>query len=254
MIERINPYYIFKKKPSPFYGYIDCLWYMYGALINQGGEYQPKSLTARTLLTCWWIFTLVISSTYSGNLFAFLTVTKETPPFDTLQGMLGQDDFKWGIVGKNIIEFLFQNTKDSTQSAVWEKIKLFNQSDPTVLSLDINVHFSKVQQGRYLYIGDKSVADFWVERQCDLVKIKENFFPVEYAVGLVNDSAYTKLFSEQIIKMSEFGLLSIWKSRWWPTESLCNSQRVTAASVISLLDLQSAFYLFDHTVSVTDMK
>ncbi|XP_055878972.1 glutamate receptor ionotropic, kainate glr-3-like isoform X1 [Biomphalaria glabrata] len=243
LLERLNPYYKYRQCPSPFRGYIDCLWYTYGALINQGGEYLPKSLTARTLLSCWWLFTLVISSTYSGNLFAFLTVSKETPPFDTLRAMLEHKDFKWGLVGETILERLFMNSNDSIQRAVWEKVQQFNQSDSTVLSLDMNDHLSKVQRGHYAYISDKSVADFLVDKQCNLVKIKENFFRVQYAIGLVNQSAYTQLFSAEILLLSEFGLLNIWIKKWWPEQSVCKGQIVTEAAAISILDIQSVFYL-----------
>jgi hypothetical protein len=42
---------------------------------------------------------LFLSATYSGNLIAFLTVTKEKPPFDSLSEMVAQDEYEWGTLG-----------------------------------------------------------------------------------------------------------------------------------------------------------
>ncbi|CAL1532137.1 unnamed protein product [Lymnaea stagnalis] len=196
-LERINPYYRHKAITSELHGIADSLMYMFGALINQGGEQLPRSATGRTLLTFWWLYCIVVSSTYSGNLIAFLTVTKEPVPFYSLQGMLGQDKFKWGVMGKSIYEMLFQYSEDPVKQALWERIKTVNQSDPSVLSLNVNEHFGRVKREDYVFIVEKSITDYWHVDECDHILIKENLFTLHYAVGLVNGSPYTDLFSEQ---------------------------------------------------------
>ena len=35
----------------------------------------------------------------------------------------------------------------------------------------------------------------------------------------------------------------MWKRRWWPKANLCKSGLVTEAKAISLIDVQSAFYV-----------
>ncbi|XP_064646211.1 glutamate receptor ionotropic, delta-1-like [Lineus longissimus] len=53
-----------------------CFWYIFGALWQQGGVDMPKAMSTRFILLVWWLFVVVILATYSGNLIAFLTVTK----------------------------------------------------------------------------------------------------------------------------------------------------------------------------------
>ena len=46
----------------------------------------------------------------SGNLIAFLTVSKDKPPFNTLRGLVEQDQYTWGIIGGTFFTNLFQVT------------------------------------------------------------------------------------------------------------------------------------------------
>ena len=52
------------------------------------------------LVASWWLFSIVMGATYSGNLIAFLTVQLETQPFHSLEEMLDQDTYIWGTVDK----------------------------------------------------------------------------------------------------------------------------------------------------------
>ena len=68
-------------------------------LILLGGERLPHSQTGRSLLSCWWVFCIVMMATYTGNLIAFLTVNKNVSPFTNVEEMLQQNQYKWGIIG-----------------------------------------------------------------------------------------------------------------------------------------------------------
>ena len=50
-------------------------------------------------------------------------------------------------------------------------------------------------------------------------------------------------FSCRLINFHENGLLTIWKQRWWPKEDVCLDMNRTKANAITLIDIQSAFYL-----------
>ena len=51
---------------------------------------------------------IVIVATYSGNLIAFLTVSKETLPFSTFEEMAAQDSYKFGYLGGTAMEHYMQ--------------------------------------------------------------------------------------------------------------------------------------------------
>ncbi|CAN7988584.1 unnamed protein product, partial [Ixodes hexagonus] len=54
--------------------FFNCVWYLYGALLQQGGVHLPAATSARIILGAWWLYVLVVMAYYSSNLIAFLTV------------------------------------------------------------------------------------------------------------------------------------------------------------------------------------
>ena len=79
---------------------------IYPLLFNMpGGVHLPPSISGRTMISTWWLFCIVVVAIYSGNLVAFLTVTKERAPFQTLQGLVDlKGTYKWGTIGQSVWE------------------------------------------------------------------------------------------------------------------------------------------------------
>ncbi|CAM9100735.1 unnamed protein product, partial [Lampetra fluviatilis] len=55
---------------------LNSFWFGVGALMQQGSELMPKALSTRIVGGIWWFFTLIIISSYTANLAAFLTVER----------------------------------------------------------------------------------------------------------------------------------------------------------------------------------
>ena len=73
----------------------------------------------------------------------------------------------------------------------------FNRTDPSVLSTNVDVHLSKVLEGKYAYIGDKTLITLFRGENCELITAKEDVLHVYYAPGLPNNSPYKILFSDK---------------------------------------------------------
>ncbi|WAR27612.1 GRIK2-like protein [Mya arenaria] len=223
----------------------DAFWYMYGALLSQGGVNLPESNAGRTFVSCWWLFCIVIVATYCGNLIAFLAVSKEPLPFNTLEEMAKfKDEYKWGIQAGTNWEVVFKTSKRKEFRAIGDAWIEFNKTDPDVTSTDFNVHMAKVKEGYYGWIGDTVVIEMAMDKDCDLLMIKERFLPIKYAFGFTNNSPHAQIFSKQMLSMLESGLIQVWKRRWWPkSKVICPGSVVTVAKPISVVDVQSAFYV-----------
>lgn len=55
-------------------------------------------MSTRVIVAIWYFFTLIIISSYTANLAAFLTVEKIPFPFENVEGLAAQKKIKYGCV------------------------------------------------------------------------------------------------------------------------------------------------------------
>lgn len=75
----------------------NSLWFAVGTLMQQGSEINPKALSTRLVGGVWWFFTLIIISSYTANLAAFLTVEKVDLTITNAEELANQTKTKYGI-------------------------------------------------------------------------------------------------------------------------------------------------------------
>ncbi len=57
-----------------------------------------RSLSARVVASAWWFFTLILISSYTANLAAFLTVENMVNPIDSAEDLIKQTEIKFGVL------------------------------------------------------------------------------------------------------------------------------------------------------------
>ncbi|KAK6181605.1 hypothetical protein SNE40_009427 [Patella caerulea] len=120
-------------------------------------------------------------------------------------------------------------------------------TDNDVISSIVDVHKTKVTQGQYAYVGDMiALQSFMKANNCSLHIIKEKFLPLYYSVALPMNSSLRDVISKEIIRITESGLVTMWMKKWLGNDNQCShtpSSSVAAAKILSLIDVQAAFYV-----------
>ena len=63
-----------------------------------GSEVAPRAQSTRIVSGIWWFFTLIIISSYTANLAAFLTVERMSSPIENADDLSKQNEIKYGSV------------------------------------------------------------------------------------------------------------------------------------------------------------
>ncbi|CAD7693469.1 unnamed protein product [Nyctereutes procyonoides] len=117
----------------------NSMWFVYGSFVQQGGEVPYTTLATRMMMGAWWLFALIVISSYTANLAAFLTITRIESSIQSLQDLSKQTDIPYGTVldsavyehvrmkGMNPFE------RDSMYSQMWRMINRSNGSENNVL-------------------------------------------------------------------------------------------------------------------------
>ncbi|MGH0127397.1 UNVERIFIED_CONTAM: hypothetical protein FKN15_011134 [Acipenser sinensis] len=102
------------------------------------GEVPYTTLAARMMMGVWWLFALIVISSYTANLAAFLTITRIGNSIQSLQDLSKQTDIPYGTVldsavydhvrtkGMNPFE------RDSMYSQMWKMINRTSSAENNV--------------------------------------------------------------------------------------------------------------------------
>ena len=77
---------------------------------------MPKALSTRIIGGIWWFFTLIIISSYTANLAAFLTIERMDSPVESADDIAKQTRIDYGVVKDGATMTFF---KVSTAGLMW---------------------------------------------------------------------------------------------------------------------------------------
>ena len=76
----------------------NSFWFAVGTLMQQGSDINPHAVSTRIVGGIWWFFTLIIISSYTANLAAFLTVERMVSPIENAEDLSKQTKISYGTI------------------------------------------------------------------------------------------------------------------------------------------------------------
>lgn len=76
----------------------NSFWFVLGAFMQQGCDISPRSISGRIVGSVWWFFTLILISSYTANLAAFLTVERMVTPIKSAKDLAFQTEVQYGTL------------------------------------------------------------------------------------------------------------------------------------------------------------
>nr|XP_050869888.1 ionotropic receptor 93a isoform X3 [Vespula vulgaris] len=206
-----------------------CVWYVYGALLQQGGMYLPKSDSARILVGTWWLIVTVLVATYSGSLIAFLTFPKIDDPILTVDDLLAhKDKLTWGFPNGSFLEEYLQSSENEQYRLLLSRSERHNDTEEA----DI---IRRVKDGKHVFIDWRSSLR------------TEEFMDEPIAMIVPNNSPYLPIINSELYRMYESGLINKWISEKMPTKDKCwvgaNSNEIVDKRKVNVADMQGIFFV-----------
>ncbi|KAM9798118.1 glutamate receptor ionotropic, kainate 3-like [Neosynchiropus ocellatus] len=201
---------------------LNSFWFGVGSLMQQGSELMPKALSTRIIGGIWWFFTLIIISSYTANLAAFLTVERMDSPVDSADDIAKQTKIEYGVVKDGATMTFFKRSKVST----FEKMWAFMSSRPsTSLVKSIGDGIQRVLKSDYAFITESSTIDYITRRNCNLTQVGGLIDSKGYGIGTPLGSPYRDKITIAILNILEDGRLHMLKEKWWSGISCLDVER-----------------------------
>ncbi|XP_685683.4 glutamate receptor ionotropic, delta-1 isoform X2 [Danio rerio] len=205
-----------------------AIWIVYGAFVQQGGDSVVGSVALRIVMGSWWLFTLIVCSSYTANLAAFLTVSRMDNTIRTFQDLARQMDFAYGTVRDSAVYDYFKAKgtnpleQDSTYAELWRTISKNNGQDFSVSSPSEGIR--KAKKGPYAFLWDMAVVEYaaLTDDDCTITVSGNSMSSKGYGIAMQHGSPYRDLISQKILELQEKGDLDVLKQKWWPRTGRCD--------------------------------
>ncbi|XP_039886286.1 glutamate receptor ionotropic, kainate 3 [Simochromis diagramma] len=216
---------------------LNSFWFGVGSLMQQGSELMPKALSTRIIGGIWWFFTLIIISSYTANLAAFLTVERMDSPVDSADDIAKQTKIEYGVVKDGATMSFFKKSRVST----FEKMWAFMSSRPrTSLVKSIEDGIQRVLKSDYALITESTTIDYITRRNCNLTQVGGLIDSKGYGIGTPLGSPYRDKISIAILSILEDGRLHMLKEKWWSGSS-CLDERYRETGPMGIQNLGGIF-------------
>ncbi|XP_069976848.1 glutamate receptor ionotropic, kainate 2-like [Penaeus vannamei] len=196
---------------------LNCLWFAIGSLMQQGCDFLPQAVSTRMVAGMWWFFTLIMISSYTANLAAFLTVERMDSPIESAEDLAKQTKIKYGSLKTGSTMAFFRDSKIPTYQGMWATMMRHEDPGPSVFPASNAEGVKRVQEsnGLYAYLMESTSIEYVVERQCDLTQIGGLLDSKSYGIALPPGSPYTSAISSAILSLQETSKIQMLKRRWW---------------------------------------
>ncbi|XP_063891540.1 glutamate receptor ionotropic, kainate 2 isoform X6 [Helicoverpa armigera] len=149
---------------------LNSLWFTIGSLMQQGSDIAPKAVSTRMVAGMWWFFTLIMISSYTANLAAFLTVERMDSPIESAEDLAKQTKIKYGALKGGSTAAFFRDSNFSTYQRMWS---FMESARPSVFATSNKEGEERVVRGKgaYAYLMESTTIEYVVERNCDLTQV-----------------------------------------------------------------------------------
>ncbi|XP_075867668.1 glutamate receptor ionotropic, kainate 5-like [Nelusetta ayraudi] len=190
----------------------NSLWFPVGGFMQQGSHISPRALSTRCVSGVWWAFTLIIISSYTANLAAFLTVQRMEVPIESPDDLADQTNIQYGTIHGGSTMTFFMNSRYQTYQRMWNYMY---SKQPSVFVKSTEEGIARVLNSKYAFLLESSMNEYHRSLDCNLTQIGGLLDTKGYGIGLPLGSPYRDEISLGILQLQETNRLEILKRRWW---------------------------------------
>ncbi|XP_023312109.1 glutamate receptor ionotropic, kainate 2-like isoform X4 [Anoplophora glabripennis] len=218
-LAKFTPYELVNPTPWKHTGHLvnqlnisNSFWFATGTLLRQTSGVNPQATSTRIVGGIWWFFTLIIISSYTANLAAFLTVERMITPIENAEDLAGQTEIPYGTLESGSTMTFFRDSMIETYKKMW---RFMENRKPSVFVSTYEEGIQRVLQGNYAFLMESTMLDFIVQRDCNLTQIGGLLDSKGYGIATPMGSPWRDKISLAILELQEKGEIQMLYDKWW---------------------------------------
>ncbi|XP_037043818.1 glutamate receptor ionotropic, kainate 2 isoform X3 [Bradysia coprophila] len=205
--------------------------------MNLGIGILFKATSTRIVGGIWWFFTLIIISSYTANLAAFLTVERMITPIENAADLADQTEITYGTLEGGSTMTFFRDSKISIYQKMW---RFMDSKRSSVFVKTYEEGINRVLEGNYAFLMESTMLDYAVQRNCNLTQIGGLLDSKGYGIATPKGSSWRDEISLAILELQEKGVIQILYDKWWKnTGDVCNRDDKSKESKANALGVEN---------------
>ncbi|XP_034139238.1 glutamate receptor ionotropic, kainate 2 isoform X3 [Drosophila guanche] len=215
----------------------NSFWFAIGALMQQGSDLYPRATSTRIVGGCWFFFCLIIISSYTANLAAFLTVERMISPIESASDLADQTEISYGTLEGGSTMTFFRDSKIGIYQKMW---RYMENRKTAVFVKTYEDGIKRVMEGNYAFLMESTMLDYAVQRDCNLTQIGGLLDSKGYGIATPKGSPWRDKISLAILELQEKGIIQILYDKWWKnTGDVCNRDDKSKESKANALGVEN---------------
>ncbi|XP_026846852.1 glutamate receptor ionotropic, kainate 2 isoform X2 [Drosophila persimilis] len=215
----------------------NSFWFAIGALMQQGSDLYPRATSTRIVGGCWFFFCLIIISSYTANLAAFLTVERMISPIESASDLADQTEISYGTLEGGSTMTFFRDSKIGIYQKMW---RYMENRKAAVFVKTYEDGIKRVMEGNYAFLMESTMLDYAVQRDCNLTQIGGLLDSKGYGIATPKGSPWRDKISLAILELQEKGIIQILYDKWWKnTGDVCNRDDKSKESKANALGVEN---------------
>ncbi|KAJ8723589.1 hypothetical protein PYW08_003501 [Mythimna loreyi] len=207
-----NPYPCIEDPPSleNQFTLANALWFNLGAVLLQGSEIAPVAYSTRAVASVWWVFALVITSSYTANLATLLAKKSSDQLISNVQELAdNQLGIDYGAKFNGSTYKFFEHS----QSELYQR--MFEHMRTRKMPRSNREGIAKVESGKYAFLMESTTIDYETERNCGVTKVGALLDSKGYGIAMKKNSKFRQALNLGLLNLQERGTLSEMQYTWW---------------------------------------
>ncbi|KMY87197.1 ionotropic receptor 21a isoform X1 [Drosophila simulans] len=224
----------------------NMFWYVFGMFTNAfsfTGKYSwsnTRKNSTRLLIGAYWLFTIIITSCYTGSIIAFVTLPAFPDTVDSVLDLLGLF-FRVGTLNNGGWETWFQNSTHIPTSRLYKKMEFVGSIDEGIGNVTQSFFWN------YAFLGSKAQLEYLVQsnfsdenisRRSALHLSEECFALFQIGFLFPRESVYKIKIDSMILLAQQSGLIAkINNEVSWAMQRSSSGRLLQASSSNSLREI-----------------
>jgi ABC-type amino acid transport substrate-binding protein len=268
LVSRFSPYeWYFEREsdvnPRNKFSMHNSLFFSFATFTHQTVDLLPRSISGlmkffvlilfnlfaslgRVVTSAWWFFRLILVSSYTANLAAFLTVEILVTPIETVEDLAKQTDIHYGALKGGSTMAFFNKSTITTFKRMWNFMQQ-HKDDVFVTSNREGMEKVRQSKGKFAFLLESTLNEYINERlPCDTMRIGENIDAKGYGIATPLGSDLREAINIAVLHLTENGFLERLKQKWYYERSECSSsgsKDSKQSTPLNLANVAGMFYV-----------